>query len=345
MKYGIIPENIVERIVLMMGKVPLPVIDVLFTLMKARVLMAGVSLGIFEAMREGWHTVPDLAQKLSLDQECLRMLLRTLVFGEYLQQRGNEFSLSKNGKRFLVSDSAMDFSGYVLWNYTQWDFVEHLEELVRTGKGVDFHSSMKDPKAWNYYQRGMMEVARMDAPIVAAKMPVPHGAQRMLDLGGSHGFFSAAVCRKHPPLRSLVIDLPDAVDSARQLAKDAKIDDVVEHRAGDILTCDFETGYDVVLVSNVAHHFTPDQNRDLMKRIYGALRNGGTVGIWEVELPSPEDKASEGDGAALFFRLTSTAATYTGENYAGWLREAGFNSVNQIRPLTSPGNVLVTGKV
>lgn len=345
MKYGIIPENLIERFVLMMGKIPLPVIDSLFPLMKARVLMAGVSLGVFEAMRDGWHNAADLAQKLSLDPVCLQMLLRTLVFSEYLQQRGNEFALSNMARRFLISGSELDFSGYVQWNYTQWDFVEHLEDLVRTGKGVDFHASMKDANAWKFYQRAMMEVARLDAPVVASKMPVPSGAGRMLDLGGSHGLFSAAICRKHPPLRSLVIDLPEAIDAAVQLAKEAKVDDVVEHRAGDVLTCDLETGVDVILMSNIAHHFTPEQNKALLQKVHSAVRSDGTVGIWETELPAQSDPASEGDGAALFFRLTSTAATYHGEEYAGWMKEAGFTNIRQIRPVTSPGNILVAGKV
>lgn len=345
MKYGVIPENLIERFVLMLGKIPLPVIDSLFPLMKARVLMAAVSLGVFEAMRDGWHTAADLAQKLALDPVCLQMLLRTLVFAEYLEQRGNEFALTKMARRFLISGSELDFSGYVMWNYTQWDFVEHLEDLVRTGIGVDFHATMKDATAWKFYQRAMMEVARLDAPVVAAKMPVPSGAQRMLDLGGSHGLFSAAICRKHPPLRSLVIDLPEAIESARLLAKEAKVDDVVEHRAGDVLTCDLDTGADVILISNVTHHFTPEQNQGLLRKVHAALRNGGTAGIWETELPAQSDPASEGDGAALFFRLTSTAATYHGEDYAGWMKDAGFTNIRQTRPMTSPGNVLVSGKV
>ena len=143
----------------------------------------------------------------------------------------------------------------------------------------------------------------------------------------------------------MVIDLPEAVESARALAQDAKVDDVVEHRPGDILTCDLDTGVDVVLLANVAHHFTPEQIQQLLQRCYGALRNGGTIGIWELELPAREDKASEGDGAALFFRLTSTATTYRGEDFAAWMKQAGFTYVRQIRPIVSPGNVLVTGKV
>ena len=39
MKYGPIPENPFERLALLSGKVPVPVLDAIFSLMKARCLM------------------------------------------------------------------------------------------------------------------------------------------------------------------------------------------------------------------------------------------------------------------------------------------------------------------
>ena len=36
----------------------------------------------------------------------------------------------------------------------------------------------------------------------------------MLDIGGSHGFLSATLCRRHAGLRSVVLDLPEAIVSA-----------------------------------------------------------------------------------------------------------------------------------
>jgi hypothetical protein len=70
-----------------------------------------------------------------------------------------------------------------------------------------------------------------------------------------------------------------------------------------------------------------------------------TVAIWELETTDPESSPSAGDGAALFFRLTSTALCYSGKEYSRWLREAGFRNVRVIRPkLSRPGYVLVTGR-
>jgi SAM-dependent methyltransferase len=244
----------------------------------------------------------------------------------------------------MVPGASLELWGYVEWNYTQWDFVAHLEDLVRTGRGLDFHSTMTDPGQWADYQRGMLEIARFDAPVLAARVPVRRGARRLLDIGGSHGFLGAAICRRHPPMRSVVLDLPQAVPAARELARAEGLSDLVEHREGDLQSADFGSGHDVVLLANVLHHFRPDDNVAILHRAWAALAPGGTVAIWGIERPDRSSKAGAGDGAALFFRLTSTAACYSGREYAGWLADAGLTRVRIQRPLLSPGSVLITGR-
>lgn len=344
MKYGVIPTNLVERLALATGKIPVPLIDAIYSLMKARAIMAGVKLGIFEALRDGRRTVDDLARALTLDRECLDLLLRTLVLCEYLIQEDGGYALSKLASRTMVIGAKTEFYGFLLWNYTQWDLIEHLEDTVRTGRGVDFHQTLHDSEAWKHYQRGMLEVARLDAAVIARRVPVRKGATRLLDLAGAHGLLGAAICRKHPPLRSVVVDLPEAVTHARALATEAGIADIVEHRAGDIRTAELGTDYDVALLSNILHHFGPDENVAILRRAEGALKSGGTVAVWELEAPLPGAPVTDGDGIALFFRVTSSARAYHGSVYASWLSEAGFLNVRVARPRFSPGSVLVTGR-
>jgi hypothetical protein len=44
---------------------------------------------------------------------------------------------------------------------------------------------------------------------------------------------------------------------------------------------------------------------------------------------------------ALFFRLMSSAAAYSGEEYAQWMKQAGFTRTKIVRPRLRPGTVLV----
>ena len=344
MQYGPIPTNLLERLALWAGKVPVPLLDALFSIMKARGLMAAVSLGVFDALRAAPRSAEDLAGELKLDAPSLELLLRSLVWAGYLEQKGKRYTLSPLSRKTMVSGAEMELAGFVQWNYVQWRMVEQMETLLKTGKGVDFHQTMTDPEEWGWYQKGMMEVARFDAPILAKSIPVKKGARRLLDVAGSHGLLGAAVCRRHPPMRSTVIDLPHAIEHAKTLAKAAGISDIVSHQAGDITVADFGADNDVALLANIAHHFMPDRNLEILKRVHASMSEGGTVAIWELETPDPESKPSEGDGAALYFRITSTALCYSGKEYSRWLREAGFAKIRVVRPALSPGSVLVVGR-
>jgi hypothetical protein len=285
-----------------------------------------------------------MAVRLQLDEDTLDLLLRTLVIADYLLFSSGRFRLTRLAARCMAAGAKTPMTGFAQWNYAQWEYVARLEDVVRTGRGVDFHQTLRDPGMWGHYQEAMLEAARLFAPIVARRVPVRRGAARLLDLGGSHGFVGAAICRRHPPMRSLVLDLPEALPHARTLAARAGIADIVEHRAGDVLAGDPGAGWDVILLSNLLHHFDAAQISGLLRRLHGATAAEGTVAIWDLERPLRGRRPAEGDGAALFFRLTSSAGTYHADEYAAWLKAAGFDRIRISRPRRSPGDVLVCAR-
>jgi 2-polyprenyl-3-methyl-5-hydroxy-6-metoxy-1,4-benzoquinol methylase len=344
MKYGVIPTNLAECFALWSGKVPVPALDVIFTLMKARSVMAGVSLGLFESLKDGPLTPAEVARRCRLNAECTELLLRALAGVGYVEQLDDCYALTELSRHTLISGAKHHLSGYVQWNYTQWEMVEQLEELIRTGQGMDFHQKMDDSERWADYQRAMLDVARFQTPIVASKVPVKPGARRLLDLAGSHGLIGAAICRLHPLMTSEVMDLPEAIEQARALAREEQIDDIVTHRSGDLLRDDYGRDYDVVVAANILHHFQEAENLKILRRVYDSLSEAGTVAIWEIEAPDKMATASEADSATLFFRLTSNARCYSGGDYAGWLQKVGFEQVQVVRPMFSSGYVLITGR-
>jgi hypothetical protein len=298
---------------------------------------------LFEALRERPRTASDLADSLSLDLPGLELLLRALAHLHYLELHQESYRLSSLAQRTMVAGAAMELTAYARWNETQWRFLEKLEAMVRTGRGVDFHQALEDEGAWEDYQRAMLELARLDAAILSRLVPIPAGATRLLDLGGAHGFLGAALCRSHPPLRSTVIDLPAAIEHGRRLACEGGYAELVAYRAGDLLVERFEE-CDVVLLSNILHHFSPSQVVSVLGRVRAALRPEGTLAIWELEAPRGESAAAHGLLAALFFRLASTGNTYLGEEYAEWLASAGFSGTRVVRPRWSPDRVLLVAR-
>src|SRR5947208_400468 len=149
----------------------------------------------------------------------------------------------------------------------------------------------------------------------------------MLDVGGSHGYFSVAICRRHPQLRATILELPEVRHAGPLLAKEGMGDRVV-HRAGNALTEDLGSAvYDLVFMAAVVHHFDDGTNRQLMRGIGRALRPGGIVAIWEPVRQDPAGKIRQIGGLLdLFFGFFSAAGTWSAAEVAAWFREAGLEA-------------------
>lgn len=342
MRSKLIPESLAERLALWAGKVPVPIVDTIFPLLKARSLMAAERLGIFEALRDAPLSPLLLADALHLDQESLCLLLRVLVASGYLAERAGRYFLSPLARRTLLRGSPLECRSFLRFTYTQWKLVEHIECLVQTGQGLDLHQKMQGSQQWEDYQRAMLEIARCHAPFLARAVPVRRGARLLVDVAGSHGLLGAAICRRHPPLRSRVLELPVALDAAHRLAQEEGIADVVEHVPGDLRTAELASSADIVLLANVVHHFSPEQNLDLLRRAHRALTPGGTLAIWDIERRGDGAPAELGrEAIALFFRITSASRCFSTADLRGWLEGAGFTSVRSTRSLVAPLHLLV----
>ena len=345
MRYGAIAENSLEEQLLSSPQAPRALFDTFLPLVQARAIIAGVRLGVFDALSEGGQSCEELARSLRLDAEALELVLRVLVGGGYLVREGEAYSLTELAKQTLLDDAAARVVAFVGLHELEWDWLGQTNDVIREGRGIDMHSELADPASWATYQAAMLEIARQLAPLVAQIVPVKPGAEKLLDIAGSHGLFGALICREHPPMRSVVLDLPEAVAQASRLAHEEGLDDVVSHQVGDALVDDLGDRQDVVFLGNILHHFSPDQIGELLGRIRTALSPGGTVAIWELRRPERYDPPEiMGDAFALFFRVTSTARCYTTGEYLDWLKAAGFDAVQSHALPVAPFQLLATGR-
>jgi len=338
MKLGGIPQNPVEWMAAKLGLLPQPLLDTQIAMLLARAVMEATRLGVFEALAAGPLTVEEVAVRCAGEPRATRKLLDALAGCEYLRFESGRYALSAMARKWLLADSAQSLKDKVLFQLLEWDHLEHMGELVRTGQPLDFHTALTREQ-WGVYQRGMRSVASAWAPEVGRRTPVPKGARDLLDVGGAHGFLSVALCRRHSGLRAVVLELAEALEHAAPLLAREGMGDRVVHRAGNALTDDLGSeAWDVILVSSLVHHFDDATNRALAKRIARALRPGGVFVIQELYRPaSPKEAGQIGALLDLYFAVTSRSGTWSFEEMAGWQREAGLEPRKPIKFITAPG--------
>jgi O-methyltransferase domain len=344
MRYGTNASNVGEWLALKLGKVPLPILDVVLAPLQSRALMVAVRRGILQRLARAAATTDALASDLALDRECVGLVLRLLRSMGYLEIDDNTWALSAVGRRYFGEDASEPYSAFVEYGPAQWEMIEKLDRVLESGKGIDFHDT-QSAADWDAYQRGMFENARAFSWFVDQNLPVRRGATKCIDLAGAHGWVGASLCRKYPGLTSVVLDRPEAIAHARPIAERSGYADVVTFVEGDVRTSPLGTGNDVALLCNILHHFSEAENRAILGRAHAALRAGATIGIFEIETPEEDAGAdAPGDAFALYFRITSTSTCFRGRDYTAWLEEAGFVDVRVVRSVRMPSRMLVVGR-
>jgi SAM-dependent methyltransferase len=209
------------------------------------------------------------------------------------------------------------------------------------------HQSLS-PEEWRRYQWGMRDLSTAPAQELAWWTPVPKKARSLLDIGGSHGFYSVALCRRHPGLTAAILELPEAISTATEILAREGMADRVVHVAGNALEDDFGVeAYDAVLIANLIHHFDAGQNLALARKIARALRPGGVLMVMDavrIASPADADQANHRLGAVLdvYFALTCTSGTWSVEAVQEWQRTAGLRPLRPIWLKTMPGAALVS---
>jgi predicted O-methyltransferase YrrM len=332
------PENPIERLVKRLNLAPQPLLETQMAFSLSRLIMVGTKLGVFEALADGPATSAEIAERCGTSEVGTEKLLFALTGAEYLRAENGGYALTPVARKWLLRDSPNSLVDKMLFQFHEWEYMERSEDYVRTGQPLELHS-MTDEEEWDSYQRGMRSIANAFAPEAVRRMPVPKGATEMLDIGGSHGYYSVALCRKHDGLRSTILDLPQAIEQAAPLLAEEGMGDLVVHRAGDALTDDLGTEtYDLVLIAQLVHHFSEEQNRELAARVARALRPGGVYAVLDEFRPrTPKDAGQIGAVLEFYFALTSQSGTWAVEEIADWQRGAGLKPRRPINFRTVPG--------
>lgn len=346
MKIGAIAQKPLEWIAINAKLLPMPLLYSHFGFMMSKFLLESVDAGVFEFIRNEKKTVAEIAGACQLNEKALTGTLGVLASMGLIDQQNGLFSLTKQARKYLLKDSPDSVYWMMLFdNRVCMDWMNYFPEFLRTGKGLQYHDTFNDEE-WRLYQNAMESAATGAAKEAGKKIKIPASAGQLLDIGGSHGLYSVAFCKKTPGLQSTILDLPQAVDKAAPILAKFGMGDRITHRPGNILTDEIgREQYDYVLMANVAHHFTAEQNQAVAKKVFAALKPGGTFTILEFMRQDAIKKDGDMLGALgdLFFLLSSTTGLWSREEIKGWMDTAGFSGANTTNFLSLPGFKGISG--
>ena len=334
--------NALERVVLTgLNTQPALLLDY-FSTLGFRAAIAGVRLGVFDALEAEPASAEELASRLGTDPRGTGALLEALTSLHYLRRRGDRYANAPTARKWLTRESAPDFVEATRFlEMAAFDLWADLEQTVRAGRPVrPFYEWLEaDASRSAAFQVWTRWIAGAAAPEIVRRVPVPESARRLIDVGGGHGRYAAAFCRARRDLSAVIFDLPTALRSAEDLLAEPDLDGRIRLQPADFLADDLGGGFDIALLINIIHGLTEDQNRSLIGRVAAALNPGGTIVI-------VEQFAGRAPGPAVYaiqrlldlnYHLALGGRTYRFADASGWLTDGGFTAPRRISLRSAPG--------
>jgi SAM-dependent methyltransferase len=315
-------------------------------LARYHVLLAAIELGVFDAVRDaGCADAGELADRLGVSPPHLASLLDGVVALGLLDKVNERYAANDTTHRYLVSDGPACMAQLVpvapgpQHNWTR------LADTVRRGRPAtpieDNPAAFYVPLVEGTFTTMWRTATRLDRIV---RYAAAGAAPRVLDLGAGGAPWTIAILSACPDGRAVVNDLDGVLDIARRTTAEHGVTDRCEFRPGDYFDVEIEPGiYDLVVLGHVSRAEGADGALRLIRRAAAALRPGGRVIVADY-FQDPERKLNP---HAVLMGVTMMAntvngLTFTTDEFAGWLAEAGFVDQRLVEPIAFQQCIVAT---
>lgn len=228
---------------------------------RTHVLGTLAELGVADLLAQRAQTAEELAPQLNVDADTLHRVLRaSAVEGLVKMDRRGRFKLTRLGQplRSDSPESVRDWARYLASPATTQAWAD-LTESVRTGQSA--FPRVHGMSVWEWFAQhpdeerafagAMRRITEDLAPMIVAAYDWPRDGV-VCDVAGGVGTLLAAVLRKRPDLRGVLVDGPGVLAEADMWLTSVGLRERVELREGNIFER-VEAEADVYLLKDVLH--------------------------------------------------------------------------------------------
>jgi ubiquinone/menaquinone biosynthesis C-methylase UbiE len=313
-------------------------------------LKAGIQLDIFTVIADGANTTPLIAAKTGAAERGVRILCDYLTIHQFLTKNDGRYALTQESAIFLNrhSPAYMGTLADFLTSEASRTQFNGLTEAVRKGGTVVAQGDNTRPndELWVNFARTMAPLTTVSAGFIAGLAGTNEGKPcKVLDIAAGHGMFGITIAKQNPNAQITAADWAPVLEVAKENAAAAGVADRVAFRPGSAFEADLGKDYDVVLLTNIFHHFDISTCETLMRRVHASLKPGGKA--ITLEFVPNEDRITPPMAAAfslIMLSATDSGDAYTFSQYEKMFRNAGFAKTTQHIVPDSPQQVLLSEK-
>lgn len=313
-------------------------------------LKAGIELDVFTAIAEGATNPAALAIRCQAAPRGMRILCDYLVIVGFLTKSNQQYALTSDSAVFLDRRSP-GYVGTAIGFLAMPELVDtskNLAAVVRKGGSLMAGQGTVEPEnpMWVEFARSMAPLQVPPAEAIAGILKADAGEKwKVLDIAAGHGMFGIALAKHNPHAEIYALDWARVLDVATENAATAGVAARHHKIPGNAFEVDFGTGYDIVLLTNILHHFDPVMIELLMRKVRASLApNGRAV---TVEFVPNEDRVTPPRAASFSLMMLATTPdgdAYTFSEFDTMFRDAGFSASEKHSLPGLPQTVIISRK-
>lgn len=280
--------------------------DLLAGFAYSQVLRAYVEGGLFDILQDGPLSLGEIAPRMALSEDAALTLLRAGRALMLSEEAGTDrWMLGEQGAVFAANAGVQAMIRHHRLLYA--DLADPLA-LLRADRREPTGLS----RFWTYagalqgvtergeqtaeYSQLMAASQHFVADEVLASVSF-RDVRRLLDVGGGHGAFLKAIGTAWPHLELGLFDLPEVVETGRQVLGEAVGPARVSAHPGNFFKDSIPQGYDMVSLIRILHDHDDEPAQALLANIRASLAPGARLLIAE---PMARIRGAEPMGEAFF---------------------------------------------
>ncbi len=308
-------------------------------------LNAATQLDLFTLLKEHRGlTREQICEKLDIDEQPARILLLGLVSSGLIKKRGDVYKNAFTTNELLCSDSPTNILPYVaLQHHVMYKgmpkFYESIREYRNCGleefegdESTLYQRLAHDPVVEEVFHDSMSALSVQTNKILADFVDFSD-VKSLVDIGGGDGTNIITLTSKYPELQGRVFDLPSVADLAREQLSAHPNASRMGAVNGNCFEDALPSDADCFLLAHFCTIWSPERNKQLLKKCFDALPSGGRVVIFNMMQHNDESgPLSAAVGSPYFLTIaTGEGMLYTWNEYEQWARESGFSEVRQVK--------------
>lgn len=196
-----------------MRNIPKEFIDIIINFKKSQLINTFLKLEIADILYEKPLTLIELSEKLSLNPNKLKRIIRGFLFCDLLYFENNKLNLTEKGQFFCSTEN----NGEIEWLYSQLDihykvWGELSESLYndeiafeKIFKTSFFEYNNKSPKLSNYFQTNMSNNSILISENLLSIYPMDN-ISNIIDIGGGDGTLLLEILKKYSNIDGYVFE-------------------------------------------------------------------------------------------------------------------------------------------